>query len=85
MEETIITAGSGLTDTEAEEDLLEISEYVKPVNENGQYVFNSAPETFIQNSFYLYIRNVTADLQVLKAVGELVSMMIEEDAKKANA
>lgn len=29
MEETIITAGSGLTDTEAEEDLLEISEYVK--------------------------------------------------------
>ena len=58
---------------------------VKPVNENGQYVFNSAPETFIQNSFYLYIRNVTADLQVLKAVGELVSMMIEEEAKKANA
>ncbi len=34
-------------------------------------VFNSAPETFIQNSFYLYIRNVTADLQVLKAVGEV--------------
>ena len=48
-------------------------------------VFNSAPETFIQHSFYLYIRNVTADLQVLKAVGELVCMMIEEDAKKANA
>ena len=48
-------------------------------------VFNNAPEAFIQNSFYLYIRNVTADLQVLKAVGELVSMMIEEDAKKANA
>ena len=48
-------------------------------------VFNSAPETFIQNSFSMYIRNVTADLQVLKAVGELVSMMIEEEAKKANA
>ncbi len=58
---------------------------VKPVNENGEYVFANAPETFIQNSYYLFIRNVTADPQVLGAVGELVNMMIEEDNEKVNA
>lgn len=55
-----------------------------PANENEAYFFDSSPGTFIKDSFYLYIRNVTADPQVLKAVGVLVNIMIEEDKENTD-